>query len=135
MASSSNASQHDVSNSAVSLPESVRLTVEAALGKKATEPVLLDMRRSTDVADFFLICSADADIHAGAITDAVVDALKPIGRRPWHVEGRESLSWVLVDFVDVVVHVFRPEARGYYALEEIWADAERVDLSEFDLSD
>ena len=116
-----------------SLPESVRLTVEAALSKKATDLVLLDMRQSTDVTDFFVICTADADIHAQAITDAVSEALKPIGRKPWHVEGRESLSWVLVDFVDTVVHVFRPEARVFYSLEDIWGDAKRVDLSEFDI--
>ena len=106
------------------------MLVEAAQSKKATDLVVLDLRASTDVTDYFVICTADADVHARAIVDAVSEALIPLGRRPWHVEGQDTLSWVLVDFVDVVVHVFREDARRFYALEEMWADAPRLPLQE-----
>ena len=115
---------------AVPPPDAVNLIVEAARSKSAVDIVVLDVRAATDVADFFMICSAQADVHARAIVDAVRDALEPIGRKAWHVEGVESLTWVLVDFVDVVVHVFRDDARHFYALEEMWADAVRVPLPE-----
>jgi len=115
-----------------SLPQTVDLIVEAALDMKASRPLLLDLRGLTDVADYFFICSADADPHARAISDAVADALEPLDRTPWHIEGRDTLRWVLIDFVDVVVHVFRNEARDFYALEEVWADAPRIPLPELD---
>jgi len=112
------------------LAQALILLVEAAQSKKATDLVVLDLRASTDVTDYFVICTADADVHARAIVDAVSEALIPLGRRPWHVEGQDTLSWVLVDFVDVVVHVFREDARRFYALEEMWADAPRLPLQE-----
>lgn len=63
------------------------------------------------------------DIHVEAILDGIVDGLEP-EVKPWHVEGREALWWVLIDYVDVVVHIFQQEARDYYQLERLWADAE-----------
>jgi ribosome-associated protein len=122
----------DIRTETQSLPQTVELIVEAALDKKASRPVLLDLRGLTDIADFFFICSADADPHALAISGAVDVALKPVNRDPWHIEGKESRSWILIDFVDVVVHIFRNDARDYYALEEVWADAPRIPLLEPD---
>lgn len=111
-------------------PASVVLTVEALEAKKARDLVVLDLRTLTDVADYFVICTVEADTHARAAVEAVSEALLPIKRHPWHVEGADTLTWVLVDFVDVVVHVFREDARQFYALEEMWADAPRVALPE-----
>jgi len=110
------------------MPAGVDLLVEALRGKKAEGIVLLDVRGLTDVTDLFLICTAEADVHARAILEATVEALEPVGRKPWHVEGEETLNWVLVDFVDIVVHIFREDVRRFYALEEMWADAPRVPL-------
>lgn len=112
------------------VPESLGLLVEAVRSKKAEDVVVLDLRGLTDVADFFLICTAAADTHARAILDSAREALRPLKRRPWHVEGEDSLSWVLVDFVDTVVHVFQEDARRFYALEEMWGDARRVPIPE-----
>ena len=111
-----------------SVPQAVALTVEAAESRKARDVLVLDLRALTDIADYFVICTADANTHARAIVEAVSEALHPLDRRPWHIEGEQALTWVLVDFVDVVVHVFREDARRFYALEEMWADAPRVSL-------
>ncbi|HPC45503.1 MAG TPA: ribosome silencing factor [Candidatus Latescibacteria bacterium] len=111
---------------AAPVPETVGVLVEAVRSKKASNVVVMDLRGLTDVADFFVLCTADVDVHARAILDAVREALVPFGRDPWHVEGEESLNWVLVDFVDTVVHIFREDARQFYGLEEMWADAPRV---------
>jgi len=110
------------------LPQSLLLTVEAIEARKARDVVILDLRASTDMTDYFVICTADADVHARAILDAASEALLPLNRRPWHIEGENALTWALVDFVDVVVHVFREDTRQFYALEELWADAPRVSL-------
>ncbi len=112
------------------LPEVVSRIVAAAREKNARDLALLDLRGSTDVTDYFLIGTADAEVHARAISDAIADALVPIGKKPWHVEGVSDLNWVLIDFVDIVAHVFREDAREFYGLEAIWADAPRVDISE-----
>lgn len=94
-----------------------------ALAKKALNVTLLDLRKVTDMADFFIICSADSDVQVKAIADHIVDETQKIGVRAWHQEGLTRRQWVLIDFVDVVVHVFHKEARKYYALEKLWGDA------------
>ena len=103
--------------------------VEFVLGRKAEDVVLLDLRKVTTMADFFVICTARSDVQVKAIADAVIDGAREEGIKAYHVEGLEGRTWVLIDFVDVVVHVFRSEARGYYQLERLWRDAE---VEEFD---
>lgn len=98
-------------------------TAELALGKKAADIKIFDVSRLTSIADFFVICTGSVDSHVRAISAHIVDALKKEGIRPWHIEGRERNQWVLIDFVDVVVHVFQPETRDYYGLERLWGDA------------
>ena len=80
------------------------------------------------VADYFLICSGTSEPQVKAIAEAVEDQLRAAGAKPWHIEGREFRRWVLLDFVDVVVHVFHEKTREYYLLERLWGDARRVDL-------
>jgi ribosome-associated protein len=103
--------------------------VEFALSKKAEDVVLLDLRKVTTMADFFVICTGRSDVQVKAIADAVIDLAREEGIKVYHVEGLEGRTWVLIDFVDVVVHVFRPDTRGYYQLERLWRDAE---VEEFD---
>ena len=103
--------------------------VELVLSKKAEDVVLLDLRKITTMTDFFLICTGRSDVQVKSIADAVIDGARGEGVKVYHVEGLESRTWVLIDFVDVVVHVFQPEARGYYQLERLWRDAE---VEEFD---
>ena len=113
---------------AVPGPQLLRAAAEAAASKKATDLVGLDLSGLDGVADFFLICSASSEVQVKAIAEAVEDRLRAIGARPWHVEGREGRRWVLLDYVDLVVHVFHEKTREYYLLERLWGDARKVDL-------
>jgi ribosome-associated protein len=113
---------------AVAGPQLLRAAAEAAASKKATDLVGLDLSGLDGVADFFLICSASSEPQVKAIAEAVEDRLRAIGARPWHVEGREGRRWVLLDYVDLVVHVFHEKTREYYLLERLWGDARSVDL-------
>ncbi len=81
------------------------------------------------MTDFFVVCSADSDKQVKAVADAVVDGLEEEGVRIWHNEGVSQLRWVLLDYVDVVVHIFQRQVRGFYNLERLWGDAkiERVE--------
>ena len=106
----------------------LRACAEAAASKKAEQIVGLDLRDLQGVADYFLICSGTSEPQVKAIAEAVEDQLRELGARPWHVEGREGRRWVLLDYVDVVVHVFHEKMREYYLLERLWGDARSVDL-------
>jgi len=111
-----------------SLPEFVRLAVEASLGKKAEEPCVLDLRELCSFTDFFLVMHGNSSRQNVAVAEAVEAALKPAGFRPLSVEGRESAEWVLLDYGSLVVHVFSRAAREHYALEKLWGDAPRLDF-------
>ena len=99
---------------------------ELALSKKAQDVLILDLRNISAVADFFVICSGTSDVQVKAIAEAVEEGLKKSGVTPWHTEGYAARRWVLLDFVDVVVHVFHAKAREYYMLERLWDDAKRI---------
>jgi len=94
-----------------------------ALEKKAREIVILDLRKLTAAADAFVICTGDSETQVKAIADHVAEKLGAAGNKAWHVEGQEGRRWVLLDFVDVVVHVFHRETRSFYSLETLWGDA------------
>lgn len=100
-----------------------RLTAELAISKKAFDVVLMDLRKVSGPADYFVLCTADSDTQVKAIADAIQQGTDERGIRPWHVEGLSALSWVLLDYVDVVVHVFLKETRSFYNLERLWSDA------------
>lgn len=102
---------------------------ELALTKKATDVVIMDLRKLTTMADFFVVCSVDSDIQARAVADAVQDGLGKKSMAPWHVE-RGSVHWVLLDYVDVVLHVFHQATRSFYNLEKLWGDAKFTRLTE-----
>jgi len=99
-----------------------RKAAEAALNKKASDIIILSLKDLTSVADYFVICSGDADVHVKAIADEIKKELK-YDIKPWHIEGYQHLHWVLLDFVDFVVHVFHKNTRDYYNIERLWADA------------
>ncbi|HDP98539.1 MAG TPA: ribosome silencing factor [bacterium] len=101
-----------------------RLIAGFTLEKKAEQTIIMDMRAVTTITDYFVICSADSEAQVKAITDHISDQLKKQQINIWHTEGYESLNWVLLDLVDVVVHIFRPEIRSFYNLEGLWGDAE-----------
>lgn len=100
------------------------------LSKKAADIKILDLRKLTTITDFFVICTGGSDTHVKAISDAVIEGSRRFGEKPWHREGAGSKSWVLLDYVDVVVHIFLNETRKFYALEKLWGDAEITTLEE-----
>ena len=106
----------------------LRAAADAATSKKAHDPVALDLRELDGVADYFLILSGGSEVQVKAIAEAVEERLRELGHRPWHVEGLAGRRWVLMDYIELVVHVFHERTREYYLLERLWGDARRVDL-------
>ena len=103
--------------------------IEAILDKKGEDVVSLDLRKIGDaVADIFIICHATSRTQIKAIADNIDRKVKEIiGENPWHSEGFENFEWVILDYVNIVAHVFLKERREFYQLEELWQDAERTD--------
>lgn len=95
---------------------------------KANDIVLLDISTLTDMTDFFIVASGTSDTHVRSIAQRLIDAMKAEGNPVHHVEGLEQGRWVLLDFVDFVVHLFHPTLRAFYQLERLWGDAPSVAL-------
>ena len=91
--------------------------------KKGFNVIAIDLRKLVSFTDYFVICSADSDTQVKAISDQLDKALSEEGIKCWHKEGLKALSWVLMDYVDVVVHIFKKESREFYNLEKPWGDA------------
>lgn len=106
-----------------------RRAAEILLDNKAQDVVLLDLRPVSDMTDFFIVASGTSDTHVRATAGHVVDTLKKEGLRVHSVEGLEQGRWVLLDYVDFVVHVFHPTLRAFYQLERLWGDAPAVPVS------
>ena len=108
-----------------------RLAAHEAVDRRGSDVLLLDLRGLTSATDWFVLASGDSDVQVRAIADRIEERLREeLGVKPWHVEGVRSGQWVLLDYVDVVVHVFHREARLYYDLDRLWSDApvERVEV-------
>jgi ribosome-associated protein len=110
--------------------ELAKFISECIIEKKGEGIKILDLRKLTPVSDYFVICTAGSELQARAITDYISEETKKINQKPWHSEGYQNLSWVLLDFVDVVVHVFLHETRKFYNLEGLWADAEITEIKD-----
>ena len=104
------------------LPADVARAIELLFDRKAEGVTLLDLRPVKGATDFFIIASGRSDTHVSAIADHVVDEFRKAGIRPFGVEGMRAGRWVLVDYVDFVIHVFHPAARDFYQLERLWGD-------------
>jgi ribosome-associated protein len=95
-----------------------------AVERKGSDVVLLDLRGLTTATDWFVLASAESDIQVRSIAERIEERLaKDLDTRPWHVEGLKQTRWVLLDYVDFVVHVFHREARSFYDLDRLWGDA------------
>ena len=111
------------------LPADVALAVSAALDKKAEQVHVLDLRKGSAFTDFFIIATGTNIRQVQAIADGIEETLKKTGVRPALVEGYSRAEWILLDYFDFIVHVFTPATREFYALERLWGDAERVEVS------
>ena len=101
----------------------VHAVVNALETHKAADIVVLDLRNLTEATDFFIVASGASDTHVRGLGERVLEALSTDGRRPHHTEGLSEGRWVLLDYVDFVVHVFHPTLRRFYQLERLWGEA------------
>jgi len=109
--------------------EGVTIAAHAASDKKATDLVVLDLRKAASFTEYFLICTGASTRQVQAISNAVEEALLKSAKRPLHIEGYSSAEWILLDYGDFIVHVFAPASRRFYDLERLWRDAPRVEVS------
>ncbi|MGD8700458.1 MAG: ribosome silencing factor [Gemmatimonadales bacterium] len=105
------------------LPPHVQRALELCQDRHARDPLVLDLRGLSDATDFFLIASGDSDVHVRAISENITRGLSEAGVKPAGVEGERAARWVLLDYIDFVVHVFHPAIREFYRLESLWGDA------------
>jgi ribosome-associated protein len=117
------------STSAPPLSTELTLAITAALEKKATDVVVLDLRKASAFTDFFVICTGGNARQIEAIAEAVQGSLARKGTKPALVEGLGRSEWILIDYFDFIVHIFTPATREFYGLERLWGDAERVEVS------
>ena len=101
-----------------------RALVDAAADRKASDVVLLDLRPVSIIADYFVICSGSSERQINAVTRALVDVAAELGVDSKRIEGTSDGGWVLLDFQDVIAHVFSPQQRAFYRLDELWPDAQ-----------
>jgi ribosome-associated protein len=111
-----------------SIFEQVKIAARAADEKKAQEILVLRLSAITEFTDYFIICTGNSTRQTQAIADAVTEELKKIKTRPLHTEGYNNAEWILIDYGAFVVHVFTEQSRGFYDLERLWRDAEKVDV-------
>ncbi len=100
------------------------------ISKKAHNVVILDLKKLTSAADYFVICSADSDTQVKAVADAVRKGMEESDEHVWHYEGYQALKWIVLDFVDVVAHIFYKEDRSFYNLERLWGDAKKIEVKD-----
>ena len=112
------------------LPKEIAAAIDAAQDKKATDLLVLDLRRSAAFTDRFLLCTGHSHRQVKAIADGIEEALKGLKLRPTHVEGYDRAEWVLLDYFTFIIHIFTPATREFYGLERLWGQAERIPVDE-----
>jgi len=110
--------------------ELVYFIADLILKKKGTDIKIINLEGKTSVTDYFIICSASSTLQVKAIADNILKETKKAGETAWRDEGYTGLTWILIDYVDVVVHIFMDETRRFYNLEGLWGDAEITDVPE-----
>lgn len=115
---------------AISSNELSELIVQGMLEKKASDVVVMDLREvKNSIADYFVLCSGNSDTQIDAISDSVEEQVHKISKQnPWKREGKQNNEWIIIDYVDVVAHVFNKEKRSFYGLEELWGDAKITNI-------
>ncbi len=109
------------------VPDAMRAAA-LCVDMKANDVVLLNLQGVTDMTDYFVIASGTSDTHVRSIGEHIISEMRKVGVRVHHVEGVQQGRWVLLDFVDFVVHIFHPTLRSFYQIERLWSDAEAVPI-------
>lgn len=110
------------------LPQELTRAIELAIDRKGVEILLLDLRGLSNSTDYFLLVNGTSDTHVRSIADHIIDELRKEGSKADHIEGLRTGRWVLIDFIDFVIHVFHPTAREFYRLDQLWGDAPAVPI-------
>ncbi|MGQ0813476.1 MAG: ribosome silencing factor [Gemmatimonadota bacterium] len=105
------------------LPADLQRAIELAIDRKGVDLMLLDLRGVSNATDYFLLVNGTSDTHVRSIADHIIDEMRKESMRADHIEGLRSGRWVLIDYIDFVIHVFHPAARDFYQLERLWGDA------------
>jgi ribosome-associated protein len=117
---------------AIATESLVETVINGIQEKKGSRITVLDLRNIENmIAEFFVICEGDSNVHVDAVAESVEEIVREdAGEKPLHVEGKRNAEWVLLDYMNVVVHVFQKQVRSYYSLEDLWADADRKDIAD-----
>ena len=107
-----------------------KVVIKGMQEKKAEEIVMLNLNKvQNSIADYFVICTGTSDTHVDSISESIEkEVSKNAQQNPWHKEGKQNKEWILLDYVDVVVHIFKKDSRNFYSLEDLWGDAELVEV-------
>jgi ribosome-associated protein len=110
----------------VSAEDLSKIIVKGMQDKKASDIVVMNLKKVKNaVADYFILCSGNSDTQVDAISDSIEQEVYKMAQEdPWHKEGKQNKEWILLDYVDVVAHVFKKDKREFYGLEDLWGDAE-----------
>ncbi|MEE8340826.1 MAG: ribosome silencing factor [Candidatus Neomarinimicrobiota bacterium] len=122
-----NTPQSKTPKKSINSDQLANLIGKLSLTKKAEKVLSIDVRKLSSSTDYFIICSAETGLQVQAIANAV---RKGTPSKPWHIEGLANQNWVLLDYVDVVLHVFKTQTREFYSLEKLWADAPTVEITD-----
>jgi ribosome-associated protein len=114
----------------ISTKKSALISINAALEKKAKRIVLLNVSKISSISDYFLICSGSSDRQVQAIAAFIEEELKKAGKRPIGIEGERIGKWVLMDYGDIVIHIFYDPVRDFYDLERLWTDVPRLEIDD-----
>ena len=110
--------------------EIAEIAANSALDRKALDIVILDLRGLSAFTDYFVICSGTSDTHVDGIAQNIEDELREHNTKLWHREGTKKSSWILLDYIDVIVHIFLKDAREFYSLERLWGDAPKTTVED-----
>ena len=130
MGGGANKQPRTTSQPALETESAVMIAARAATDKKATDLAVLDLREIASFTEYFLICTGASTRQVQAISNSVEEALLKNAKRPLHIEGYSSAEWILLDYCDLIVHVFSQTSRRFYDLERLWRDAPRVEVKE-----
>ena len=113
-----------ISNNSDDVEKNVERITNLIMEKKGEDIVILDLRKITSVADFFIITTGNSNVHVRAIAEDIREKMKKENKTiAWHIEGLKAQRWILIDYVDIVVHIFDYDSRLYYSIEKLWEDA------------
>lgn len=110
----------------ISGSEIAEIAAKSAYDRKALDIVILDLKGLSSLTDYFVICSGNSDTHVQGIAERIEESLDEKKVRIWHREGEKKSTWILLDYIDVIIHIFTKEAREFYSLERLWGDAPRT---------